>query len=256
MRVAVHRQISVALVDRLAQQVVAEESPDLGWFAHEGAVNGRVVGEGHGEVRSLGGDIREGIGEQLAAAPPGAREVLHLRLAEVAGGPSGEAQPEPLGARDPEAALRQVQHHALTLEHDQAGAAKELGNLLGTIAVVVVVAQDSHHRDGEATVLIRHDLRLVDRAVPGEVTGEQQHARVLVDILQPGSVTTHEVRPEMHVSDGGDADHRSTSDDRGGSLNVSSAQVSSSTTSLPGHSSSTRRRMERRVPSLATAPWT
>ena len=79
------------------------------------------------------------------------------------------------------------------------------------VAVVVVVAEHRDHRHAEAAELRGDAARLVDRAVPGQVAGEQQHVGALRAVAPARAGTAEHVLVHVDVADGGDPDHEISS---------------------------------------------
>jgi hypothetical protein len=149
-----------------------------------------------------------------------ADERLHLRLAEVAAALAGEPAAEALHPRHAQPLAPGVQDHALALQDVQAVLAQHRRDLVLLVAVVVVVAEHGDDRHGQLGELVGDDVRLLDGAVPGQVTGEQEHVGVAPEVFQRGAQAPAGVLAQMDVPDGGDPDHCSVSRSIGSSTST------------------------------------
>src|SRR5581483_61973 len=100
-----------------------------------------------------------------------AHERLHLVLAEVAAARAREPAAEALRTDDADARAVDVECATVALE------------------------------------LHGERARLLHRPQAREVTGQEQHVRVLDELLEPGAERAAHGRVEVHVRDGGDRDH-------------------------------------------------
>ena len=138
-------------------------------------------------------------------------EVLHLALPEGARALAREPAAKALHSGHPQLAPAGVECESLAFEHPNAVLLQQIGHFARTVAVVVVVAEDRDDRHVEPGELVRHHLGLVHAAVPGEIAGEQQHVCVVADVLEGGPQASASVLAKVHVSHGGNPDHRSSS---------------------------------------------
>src|SRR5690606_15372563 len=99
MRVTVHGEVRPGRVDRLPQQVAAEERIDLRRLPRQGVLSGGVMRQADDDV---GVQVRQRLVQPRGEVPGVPDERLHLRLAEVAGALALEPAAEPLAARDAE----------------------------------------------------------------------------------------------------------------------------------------------------------
>src|SRR5262249_17832888 len=118
--------------------------------------------------------------------------------------PAGEAAAEALRAGDAQALPEAVDDDAATFEHRDAGVLEDLGDLVLGVRVVVVVTEYRDHGYGQPAELRRHAARLVTGAVPGQVTGEQQHVGLVPDGLECRAEPAQHVPVEVDVTDRGD----------------------------------------------------
>src|SRR4030081_2174645 len=146
MGVTVDRQICARLVDRLAEQVRTEKGVDLGRLAAQGLRDRRVVRERDQYVR-----CQRGQGGMQNAGPFRAvlDKVLHLALPERAPAPARAASAETFDSGDADLAAGDVQYHSFALQHRDAAAVEQLGDLVSGVAVVVVVAEYRQHPHAE-----------------------------------------------------------------------------------------------------------
>src|SRR5215218_1241317 len=203
-RVAVDDQVGPGPVDRLGQQVAAEEGVDLAGLAGQGLGHRRVVEQGDSPVgpQAVQGPLQP-AGQGLGVTD----ERLHLGLAEVAGAGPGEAAAEPLGPGDPDPAATDLDDHRVALQDLDAGVLQDLGDRVLLVGVVVVVAEHGHGRHPDAGQLLGQDLGLLGPAPVGQVAGQQEHVGVVGQPGQAGGQPAGRVQADMDVADGRDPDH-------------------------------------------------
>ncbi|CAM5582646.1 hypothetical protein SGLAM104S_04829 [Streptomyces glaucescens] len=104
-----------------------------------------------------------------------------------------------------------VQHGLLSLQHLDTAVLEDRRDLVGLFVVVVVVAQDRHHRHPQVLDLPRHHPGLLGSAVPGQVAREEQDVGTVGQGLERGPQHSLAVGAHVDVTDGCDADHASSS---------------------------------------------
>jgi hypothetical protein len=170
MGMAVDVQPRARAVGRLGQEVAAQEWVDLWWLAQQCPRDRRVMGQRDQGVRV---QPAQRPAQRVAQLPGVPHECLHLRLAELGRPEAREAAAEALAATDSEPPPWQVKHDAAAFKHRDARRDQQAGYLVFLIALIVVIAQHPYYRDAQVRELRRDDLRLVQGAVLGEVTGQQ-----------------------------------------------------------------------------------
>ena len=96
----------------------------------------------------LGLECGQGLLEPAGHVAGVAHEALHLGLAEIAAAGPGEPAAETLGARHSDGLPVDVDHRGFALQDGHAGILEDAADLVGLVAVVVVVSEhgDDRHR--------------------------------------------------------------------------------------------------------------
>ena len=116
--------------------------------------------------------------------------------------PAPESADETFGAEEPDA----LDLHGVSVQHTHAGGLEDRGDLFGMARLVVVVSQHGDDRHAHATELPREQVRLLDRAMIGEIPAEDEDVCELVDGLEQGRERMGDRRlPAVEIADRGDA---------------------------------------------------
>jgi hypothetical protein len=190
--------------------VAAEERIDLQALAPQRLGHRRVVQQGDDPI-GVRPDRYQGIVQAAGLALGLPHERLHRRLAERGGVGAGEPAAEPLGSGDRDGRAVEADGGGGAVEHDNARVLEEPDHLGDPPGVVVVVPQHGDDRDLHTGELAGHGPGLDRLAATGEVAGQQQQVRPLVDVPQPGRDPTHRIHAHVDVCDGRNAHHVSSS---------------------------------------------
>ena len=181
---AVDRQVGAATIDRLGQQVAAEEREDLRSFALHGLGHRGVVGEGDTDVavqvrpaRRRGRPPCRGCAGRTPSSP--ARRTPSRRRR----GTRHRSRACRRSRRRRRRARSSWRRHRARWRRLPRGRP----DVVGHVALVVVVAEHGDDRAAlERGQLAGEDLCLLARADPGEVAGQQQHVGLVAEALAAG----------------------------------------------------------------------
>ena len=143
-----------------------------------------------------------------------AHERLHLWLAEVTPGGSGEPATEALHPGDAKGGSSDVEDQPLALQNHHPCCLHPRPHLVLAVGVIVVVAQHRHDRNRQPPQLVGQHRCLRRVADPREVPRDQQHVCMVPNVLEVRSHRPRGIGAEVEVADGSDPDHgrRSTSE--------------------------------------------
>src|SRR5213080_176054 len=212
MGMAVQDQVRPRIVDRLCQQIAAEEGIDLESLALQRRLDRRVVEQCNPQIGvQVHQSLLEPIRQLLGVTDKG----LHLRLAEIAGMGPAKAAPESLGARDADSGAVNVQRYPLTFQDGDANAFQYPAHVILAVGLVVVVAKHGNHRDRHAAQLLGKDPDLFRSAAARQVAGQEQQVGPVWEMLETWPEEVTRAGAVMKVADGRNANHATGSSPSG-----------------------------------------
>ena len=204
MGMPVQHQIAARRVDRLGQQVAAEERVDLRRLAVQGVPHRGVMKERDANV---GREAVQACAQRRSRIDGDADEPLHLGLTELGRGRPREPAAEPSEPGDPETGSGEVKDVSLALQDDDADILQTCTHEIGLIGMQVVVPEDRDHGDSDPLHLIGEDLRFFFESGFRQIAREQERVNVLGDLHEGGPERPFGVRADVQIAGGGDPDH-------------------------------------------------
>src|ERR1700694_517101 len=165
------------LVEGTAEPGRAEEGKDLERLALEGGPAGRIMEERNAHA---GAELEERGLELELLGDAGVDELLERGLAEALELRVLEATRKTLDAGDAEALVLPGR----SVEHVDAGGGELAANLGSVPGLEVMVAEHGALRDLELAEFLDEPVRLLGRAVVGQIAGEQEDVGFVVDALE------------------------------------------------------------------------
>lgn len=198
MGVPVERKVDGAIVDHFAEQVGPEERVDLRRLARQCFRHGGVVHERH---RDVGVERLDRAAQRVGDFDTVTGEFAHQPFPEHAGAPAGEAAAPTFHTGDTEGRLAEDDRRRRALEHCDAVIGQAFRDVVGMVAVVVVIAEDGDDGHTDVGELVGHRRSLVEGADPSEIACEQQDVGTIGQRVQLRSQRAARVGAEVYVTD-------------------------------------------------------
>jgi hypothetical protein len=134
-------------------------------------------------------------------------ERLHLGLAEGAAAGAGEASSEALDPGHADAGGVHLHHRRFPFQHLDADVLQLAADLVATVGVVIVVAQDGDGGDPQVPHLLDQHGPLVGVAVGGQVAGQQEQVGPVGHGFEVRTEAAGGVRAHVDVAHRGHPNH-------------------------------------------------